>query len=419
MPLDTRLTETGRDGEKAVPYVCPSPAGATLTFEFRVWPNLENPGSIDDSHQGPCAVYLKKMDDMFSDSASGPGWFKIWEDGYSADSEEWCVDKLIKNDGLLSVELPTGLPAGYYLVRPELIALHQAYRGDPQFFHSCAQIFVEKGPETSLEVPDKYSVSIPGYIKEDAPGLTFNLYEDSPSDYVIPGPDVFIPSSRSSGVKKTQADGKVPDSCLIKNGNWCAEPVPKSSDVESCWDSVDACWAQSKTCWDSVPVTGDAGCEVWADYCEELGDSCDAGDYDGPAEFQGEEQFASSPASMPQVYNSFKRTEVNGGSGDESDAGSEAANPGTIIAVPEEKEEEEPEPSAVVEPQPSESSTLEDETDGSNELKVSEDGRCGGETGQTCVGSSFGDCCSKKGRCGRKTRHCTCGCQGDFGECRQ
>lgn len=364
---------------------------------------------------------------MFSDSASGPGWFKIWEDGYHADTDDWCVDTLIANDGRLSVELPTGLPAGYYLVRPELIALHAAFKGDPQFYSSCAQIFVEEGPEGSLDIPKKNSVSIPGYLEKDDPGLTFNLYEDAGSDYVIPGPEVFIPTSSGPGTKKTQTDGKVPADCLIKNANWCAKPLPKSSDVETCWDTVDDCWAQSKQCWDSVPVTGDAGCQTWADYCEKLGDNCDAGDYNGPAKFTGEEHFASSPDSMPKVYNDdFKRTEVGSGSDSGSENGSENGNsPGTVIGVPKEGEEEQEKekPSKVVdEPQPSKSSepvSDEQEDESSGGLKISEDGRCGGETGQTCIGSAFGDCCSKKGKCGRKTRHCTCGCQSDFGECRK
>ena len=39
----------------------------------------------------------------------------------------------VENNGLLSVKLPSGLPAGYYLARPELIALHAvAEDNDPQ-----------------------------------------------------------------------------------------------------------------------------------------------------------------------------------------------------------------------------------------------------------------------------------------------
>lgn len=372
-----------------------------MTFEFRVWPNAEEPGSIDESHQGPCAVYLKKVDDMFSDSASGSGWFKIWEDGYNADSGKWCVDTLIENNGLLSANLPTGLPSGYYLVRPELLALHQAYRGDPQFFHGCAQVFIQNGPDGSLDVPDDYAVSIPGHVKADDPGLTFNLYEDDPSDYKNPGPKVYVPGSSAtgSGSTKEQKDGKIPDDCVTKNGNWCARPVPRSSDVHSCWDSVDNCWAQSKKCWHTMPVTGGNNCKVWADYCDSLGDQCDAGDYEGSAAFKGEEKYAPVPGDIPKPYNTFEVTEINVG---------RTENGGVDTPA---------EPTLAVTTSPA--AHQETSRSSPEELKVSKDGRCGEGTGQACKGSVFGDCCSKKGKCGRKTRHCTCGCQSDFGECRQ
>lgn len=379
-----------------------------MTFEFRVWPNAENPGSIDDSHKGPCAVYLKKVDDMFSEPASGPGWFKIWEDGYNADSDKWCVDKLIENNGLLSINLPTGLPSGYYLVRPELLALHQAYRGDPQFFHGCAQVFVQNGPQRSLDLPGEYEVSIPGHVEADAPGLTFNLYEDEASSYEIPGPKVYIPESLASSAKQSkkneQDDGKMPDNCVLKNGNWCARPVPRSSDVDSCWESVDDCWAQSKECWSTMPVTGGTNCEVWADYCESLGDQCDAGNYDGPAAFDGEEQYAPVPGDIPKPYHSFQGTTVNIG----EDAGGTDKEPTEPTSTAETS-------SPSTDPAPQETSA----GSAPEELKVSEDGRCGGNTGRTCKGSAFGDCCSKKGKCGRKTRHCACGCQAEFGDCSQ
>lgn len=287
--------------------MCPAPGGATLTFEFRLWPNFENPGSIDESHKGPCSVYLKKVGDMFSDSASGDGWFKVWEDGYNADSGKWCVDRLIENNGLFSVKLPTGLPSGYYLVRPELVALHQAYRGDPQFFHNCAQVFIENGPEGDLEIPKESAVSIPGYVKADAPGLTFNLYEDDASKYQIPGPKVYSPQSSSNAAKQKQTQGAIPEDCILKNGNWCAKPIPKHSDQDGCWKGVDNCWAQSKKCWASAPVTGDAGCDAWADYCETLGSRCEAGEYNGPPAFEGKDINAPVPGKIPSPSDSLAK----------------------------------------------------------------------------------------------------------------
>ncbi|TDZ49968.1 Lectin-B [Colletotrichum trifolii] len=48
---------------------------------------------------------------------------------------------------------------------------------------------------------------------------------------------------------------------------------------------------------------------------------------------------------------------------------------------------------------------------------VSTDGLCGGTKGQTCQGSTFGDCCSEWGYCGSSSGHCSGKCQTSFGTC--
>jgi hypothetical protein len=51
-------------------------------------------------------------------------------------------------------------------------------------------------------------------------------------------------------------------------------------------------------------------------------------------------------------------------------------------------------------------------------LKVSLDGSCGGTTGQTCSGSTFGSCCSQYGYCGTGEVYCAADtCQSTFGTC--
>ncbi|KAF3037815.1 hypothetical protein E8E12_006794 [Didymella heteroderae] len=50
-------------------------------------------------------------------------------------------------------------------------------------------------------------------------------------------------------------------------------------------------------------------------------------------------------------------------------------------------------------------------------LKVSLNGACGGNTGQTCSGSTFGTCCSEYGYCGSTDVYCTGACQPTFGTC--
>lgn len=50
-------------------------------------------------------------------------------------------------------------------------------------------------------------------------------------------------------------------------------------------------------------------------------------------------------------------------------------------------------------------------------LTISTDGACGGTTGETCSGSTFGTCCSQYGYCGSTTDYCGTGCQSGFGTC--
>ena len=48
--------------------------------------------------------------------------------------------------------------------------------------------------------------------------------------------------------------------------------------------------------------------------------------------------------------------------------------------------------------------------------KVTTDGQCGAN-GATCLGATFGNCCSSSGWCGTSDAHCGTGCQAGFGNC--
>lgn len=463
--------QIGYGGHDPVEFVCPAPSGAKLTFEFRLWPDAQQPGALDPGHKGPCAVYVKRVDDMFADPAAGPGWFKIWEDGYDNKTQEWCTDRLIRHDGLLSVDLPTGLAPGYYLVRPEILALHWAYKGDPQFYLGCAQIFVQGGPAGAAALPQEHSVSIPGYVEADTPGLGFDIYKDPVPAYPIPGPRVYVPTAPTSSQKSLKqvklSKGAVPEGCLIKNANWCARPVKHYTDMTGCWAGVKDCYDQSKRCWDSSPASGSANCYTWSQYCTDMNDACEREEFTGPPAFAGKEKFATKPGEIPEPWNNhFAETKVG-----EEEAGEGEGKTSTTVAVetPSKTAESAVETSSTraesADETPSKTAKSVNETssktaesanetqmstltpttsqtdapkatqtsgtgeeggkepagkDGekSSELwEVSTHGKCGPEFGQTCSGSMYGNCCSKSGECGRKARHCSCGCVPEYGTC--
>ncbi|KAH6856962.1 glycoside hydrolase family 61 protein [Chaetomium sp. MPI-CAGE-AT-0009] len=272
----------GRDGQNAVAFSCPAPAGSKLTLEFRMWADAAQPGSIDPSHLGPMAVYLKQVSNMQSDSAAGEGWFKIWDEGFDAAAGKWATQKLIDNNGLLSINLPSELPTGSYLARHEIITLQNVTNEvtDAQFYVGCAQLAIEGTSDSPI--PADKTVSIPGHISDPAdPALTFNVYKQDASTYRVPGPKAFLPGAGGSATKSRRQDapsGLVPDDCLVKNANWCAAALPQYSDEAGCWAASEACWKQLDECYKSAPPSGSKGCKVWEQrMCTVVSDGCGSG----------------------------------------------------------------------------------------------------------------------------------------------
>ncbi|KAJ1904499.1 hypothetical protein LPJ81_002462 [Coemansia sp. IMI 209127] len=135
------------------------------------------------SHVGPCMVYMAPL----ISQGEGPVWFKIYEDGWCTDAKKWCTIKLIDNNGYLEVTIPENIPSGDYLVRPELLALHQAtIVGGAQFYPNCLVVTVTGGTTSTMP----FGYSIPGIYSPQDPGILYNR-KDDPTTYVIPGPPIF------------------------------------------------------------------------------------------------------------------------------------------------------------------------------------------------------------------------------------
>ncbi|KAG9238511.1 glycoside hydrolase family 61 protein [Amylocarpus encephaloides] len=365
----------GFDGTNGVARVCPAPKGAKLSFTYRLYPDGSQPGALDPNHKGPCAVYMKHVESAINDTGVGDGWFKVWEEGYDEGKRQWCTEKLIHNDGILSVKIPDGLAGGYYLVRPEVLSLHESDKtpANPQFYVGCAQVFLD-APATTLP---KDTVSIPGYVKISDPEVLFNIYTPK-FPYKPPGPAVYQPgvsASKEIAATAKPTEEQIPKGVVLTNANWMGIEVPQFSTADGCDQAAEDCWAQSKVCFDTAPPTGSANCKIWEAKCEGIRSTCKNPAAGVPSMGKAPTQDPSPPATASS--STAPEPKVN--------VAQVKSAPGSTPSLP-----------------------------------VSRSGGCGSSTlGETCKGSVFGDCCSEHGYCGKMPSYCGLGCQKDFGECRK
>jgi cellulase len=155
-------------------------AGSTITLQWNTWP---------ESHKGPVIDYLASCGgDCASASAGSLSFAKIAEKGLNSGSNpgNWASDDLIANGNAWTVDIPSNLAPGGYVLRHEIIALHSA--GQPngaQSYPQCINLEVTGGGSATPSGTPATSL----YTASD-PGITFNLYEDF-SSYPIPGPPVW------------------------------------------------------------------------------------------------------------------------------------------------------------------------------------------------------------------------------------
>ncbi|KAL6707405.1 hypothetical protein ACN47E_004184 [Coniothyrium glycines] len=163
--------------------------GDEITFEWHHDSNAASDDIIASSHHGPIMVYASK-------AGSSLSWTKIAEDGW--DGKSWAVDKLIAGSytgkpGQHKVKLPNLIP-GDYILRPEIIALHEGNRqGGAQFYMECVHVKVTGSGSASLPA----GVAIPGAYKATDAGVLFDIYSGF-SSYPIPGPKVWNGASSGS-----------------------------------------------------------------------------------------------------------------------------------------------------------------------------------------------------------------------------
>ncbi|KAK0612535.1 glycosyl hydrolase family 61-domain-containing protein [Bombardia bombarda] len=191
-------------GDRQVPHTIKVAPGDNLTFDWHHNNRTAADDVIDQSHHGPAMVYLSP------DPPTEDSFVKIWQKGkfeLGATAHapgKWATTAdIAANNGHMNVRVPAGLKAGHYLIRAEMIALHEAdasYEKVPmrgaQFYPNCVQI--EVTGDGTVELPA--GVSFPGAYKYSDPGVLHDVYcstKTTPlaapctTTYQIPGPTVW------------------------------------------------------------------------------------------------------------------------------------------------------------------------------------------------------------------------------------
>lgn len=100
----------------------------------------------------------------------------------------FASDELRDSNTTWTVRIPAALKAGSYVLRTEIIALHQAGQpGGAQNYPQCFNLKVTGDGTKSLPK----GVTAEKFYQEDEPGIVFNLYQGNIDEYPIPGPKLW------------------------------------------------------------------------------------------------------------------------------------------------------------------------------------------------------------------------------------
>ncbi|GAA6029745.1 hypothetical protein JCM8097_001028 [Rhodosporidiobolus ruineniae] len=198
---------------------------------------------IDGSHKGPLTTWISPL----STNTEGNVWVQIASEAFYKDSNQWAVSKMIANRGRNTVKIPSTLAPGDYLIRFDLLALHEGQNaGGAHFYPSCAQVRVVGAGTQTLPA----GVAIPGFYMASTPGVVWNIYYSSSydvtGDYIAPGTGVWDGSATySTAVCREKIDGLAPAGYCQTGGS--SPPTSSSSALPGISTSTSSTSSSSST----------------------------------------------------------------------------------------------------------------------------------------------------------------------------
>ena len=214
----------GQDARPAA-LVADANPGSKVSFGWRSgedgvrWPHNRGPMiTYMAACNGPCAQ---------ADVAKAK-FFKIHEVGQKQDGSWFQLDLCMSfismllprriltlfsvnnDDATVDMTLPNNPPAGEYLIRHEIIALHLGGDvGGAEFYPSCSQIRLSAPKNLSTASLPTDTVTFPGGCSDNDPGILVNVFAGDFKYTDFPGPAVIadVPSSSSPNANNGPASG--------------------------------------------------------------------------------------------------------------------------------------------------------------------------------------------------------------------
>ncbi|KAH9931329.1 glycosyl hydrolase family 61-domain-containing protein [Fomitopsis serialis] len=188
---------------QAAAITAPAKPGSSVTFQ---WSGAPGGGDNWPHNVGPLMTYMTQCTttNCAAFDSSSAEWFKIDELGMNS-SNAWFQGYLTQGDSY-TVTLPTSIKSGGYLIRHELIALHQAVSiGGAEFYPSCTQVLISgsgDGTPSSGEM-----CTFPGGYSDTDPGIYVPDIYNGGLDYVFPGPNLSHLASAGDGMITAKVPG--------------------------------------------------------------------------------------------------------------------------------------------------------------------------------------------------------------------
>jgi hypothetical protein len=211
-------------------------AGSQVTIAWATGENSHWPHNT-----GPILDYLaecgpRTCDEFDTQTAK---WFKIQQAGRRSDGL-WKQQDLFEGK-TVTTTIPPNLPAGNYMLRHEILALHLAQNvGGIEVYASCIQLAVKASGEPQVDRSALAPTTVfPGAYKLTDPGIFTKNPFDTQLDYPFPGPPVADFAAAACGGKLVRRDsvgaatGIVSMISLISPIDSATQPSPSSSPVSA------------------------------------------------------------------------------------------------------------------------------------------------------------------------------------------